>query len=158
MLLERKADLNVKNQKGRTALSFAVGPSMNRPTAIDTLHHLLDARADPLERDDNGWNAKRRAIEEGRYDAYTILKEFETDHATSCPVIAKEPVQKRHRSSDVATPVAQVQKLVPKAPSSSNADQQMHQRFFVCAEQGAKLRKVLTQWNCRREVLWNIGL
>ena len=77
MLLERKADLNVKNRKGRTALSFAVGPSMKRPTALKTLRYLLEAGANPLQKDDNGWNAKTRAMKEEREDALAVLQEFE---------------------------------------------------------------------------------
>ena len=39
-LLQQKADLEVKNRKGRTVLSFAACPSMRRNTTCDTLRML----------------------------------------------------------------------------------------------------------------------
>ena len=75
-LLQQKADLEVKNRKGRTALSFAACPSMRRNTACDTLRMLLENNADPSMKDDNGLTPKAHAIREKRQDALKILEQF----------------------------------------------------------------------------------
>ena len=79
LLLQHKADIDAANRKGRTALSFAVAPSMKRKTARDTLKLLLEHKADPGQKDEMGLTAKARAVREKRQDALTILKEFMTD-------------------------------------------------------------------------------
>ena len=76
LLLQHKADIDVANRKGRTALSFAVAPSMKRKTACDTLKLLLEHKADPGQKDEMGLTAKARAVREKRQDALAILKEF----------------------------------------------------------------------------------
>ena len=60
MLLEAKANLEVANRKGRTALSFAADPSMKRPTATGTLKLLLEAGADTSRKDATGLTPKAR--------------------------------------------------------------------------------------------------
>ena len=75
-LLQRKADLDVKNRNGRTALSFAACPSMGRNTACDTLRMLLENKADPSITDDNGFTPKAHAIREERLDALKILEQL----------------------------------------------------------------------------------
>ena len=57
-LLQRKADVEVKNRNGRTALSFAACPSMERNTACDTLRMLLENNADHSMTDDYGFTPK----------------------------------------------------------------------------------------------------
>ena len=79
LLLQHKADIDVANRKGRTALSFAVAPSMKRKTACDTLKLLLEHKADPGQKDEMGLTAKARAVREKRQDAFAILKEYTTD-------------------------------------------------------------------------------
>ena len=66
-------------KKGRTALSFAVAPSMKRKTACDTLKLLLEHKADPRQKDKKGLTAKAHAVQEKRQDAVMILKEFRTN-------------------------------------------------------------------------------
>lgn len=77
LLLDSKADVEVANRKGRTALSFAAGPSMGRPTACQTLRVLLNAGADAARKDDTGMTPKKRATKEKRDDALEILAEFD---------------------------------------------------------------------------------
>lgn len=78
-LLEKKADLEVSNKKGRTALSFAAAPSMKRPTPTAALRLLLERGADPGHKDDMGVTPKARAAKEKRDDAVAIFIEFEKD-------------------------------------------------------------------------------
>ena len=75
MLLDAKADLEVTNRKGRTALSFAADPSMNRPTATGTLELLLKADANTKQQDAMGFTAKARCGKdlEKRKDALVIF-------------------------------------------------------------------------------------
>ena len=75
-LLQQKADLEAKNRKGRTALSFAACPSMKRNTACDTLRILLENNADPSQKDDQGLTPKAHATREKRQDAVDILELF----------------------------------------------------------------------------------
>ena len=75
-LLQQKAKMDVKNQKGRTALSFAASPSMKRNTACDTLRLLLENNADPSQKDDRGLTPKAHAIRERRWDAMKRLDQF----------------------------------------------------------------------------------
>ena len=79
LLLQHKADIDVANRKGRTALSFAVAPSMKRKTACDTLKLLLEHKADPGQKDEMGLTAKARALRRKREGALAILQEFMTD-------------------------------------------------------------------------------
>ena len=65
-LLQQKAKIDVKNRKGRTALSFAASPSMKRNTACDTLRLLLENNTDPSQKDDRGLTLKAHAIRERR--------------------------------------------------------------------------------------------
>ena len=75
-LLQQKTNLEAKNQKGRTALSFAACPSMRRNTACGTLRMLLENNADPSEKDDKGLTPKAHATREKRQDAVEILEQF----------------------------------------------------------------------------------
>ena len=75
-LLQQKADLEVKNRKGRTALSFAACPSMKRLTALRTLTILLEHKADPSQKDDAGLTPIAHAFREKRQDALEILEQF----------------------------------------------------------------------------------
>ena len=77
LLLLYRADINAANKKGRTALSFAVSPSMGRKVAVGTLKLLLDEGADPTYRDSFGLDAKGRARKEKRTEALDILREYE---------------------------------------------------------------------------------
>ena len=78
-LLQHKADIDVVNSEGRTALSFAVGPSMKRKTACDTMKLLLEHKADLRSKDKLGLTVKARAVRENRQDALVILNEYTTD-------------------------------------------------------------------------------
>ena len=77
LLLEKQADINMKNHKGRTALSFAAAPSMRRPTPLPTLMLLLEHGADIRARDVNGLTARAHAEREGRSRALEVLNEWE---------------------------------------------------------------------------------
>lgn len=81
LLLDKGADMEVTNRKGRGALSFAAAPSMNgkvkRPTPTETLKLLLERGADTSRKDDDGMTAKQRAMKEKRDDAVAIFEEFE---------------------------------------------------------------------------------
>ena len=81
VLLEKKVDIEACNRKGRTALSFAAAPSMNkgerRETAVNTLRLLLEGGADPAKKDVRDMTAKDYALKEKRSDATTILEEYE---------------------------------------------------------------------------------
>ena len=82
LLIERKANIEATNRKGRTALSFAAAPSANnsdgsvRPTPLEALRILLDNGADVSHTDDMGKTAKERAEAANRDDAISILEEF----------------------------------------------------------------------------------
>ena len=75
LLLEHNANINATNRKGRSVLSFAAAPSMNRNTACDTLRLLLDHGADVNLKDENGQTAKGHAKKEERDDALAIFRE-----------------------------------------------------------------------------------
>ena len=77
LLLEKQADINTKNHKGRTAPSFAAAPSMSRPTPLPTLMLLLEHGADIRARDVNGLTARAHAEREGRSRALEVLNEWE---------------------------------------------------------------------------------
>ena len=82
LLIEKKANLEATNRRGRTALSFAAAPSANnsdgndRPTALAALRILLDHGAVVSHTDDTGKTAKERAKEAKRDDAIAILEEW----------------------------------------------------------------------------------
>ena len=78
LLLQHKADIDVVNKKGRTALSFAVAPSVRRKTAYDMMKLLLFHKADPNKKDETGLSVKARVVREKREDALAILKEYTT--------------------------------------------------------------------------------
>ena len=77
MLLDKKADMEATNKKGRTALSFAAAPSMNgtkpRATAVEVLRLLLSSDADAAKQDDRGMTARARAEKEKREDAIAVF-------------------------------------------------------------------------------------
>ena len=69
LLLESRADMEVANRKGRTAVSFAAAPSMERKTACGTLRLLLKAGAKIDTKDVSGMTAKEWATKEKRESA-----------------------------------------------------------------------------------------
>ena len=77
LLLEKNADMEATNKKGRTALSFAAAPSMNgtkpRATAVEVLRLLLTSGADAAKQDDRGMTARARAEKEKREDAIAVF-------------------------------------------------------------------------------------
>ena len=77
LLLDKGADIEVQNSKGRTALSFAAAPSMKRPTATECLKLLLERGADTSHKDEQQRTAKQRASREKRDDAIAVFDEFE---------------------------------------------------------------------------------
>ena len=77
LLLESRADMEVANRKGRTAVSFAAAPSMERKTACGTLRLLLQAGAKIDTKDVTGMTAKQWATKEKRESALQMFCEFE---------------------------------------------------------------------------------
>jgi len=80
MLLDKKADIEASNRKGRTALSFAAAPSNDgttrRPTPVSCLRLLLERGADAKRKDERGISPKDYAMKDKRDDAIAILEEF----------------------------------------------------------------------------------
>ena len=80
-LLKKSVDVEAKNKKGRSALSFAAAPSMNgstaRPTRPQAIRLLLEHGVDPTKKDERGKTAKERAAAEKRTDAVLVFEEFE---------------------------------------------------------------------------------
>ena len=80
MLLDKKADIEAFNRKGRTALSFAAAPSNDgktrRPTPVSCLRLLLERGADVNRKDERGISPKDYAIKDKRDDAIAVLEEF----------------------------------------------------------------------------------
>ena len=73
-LLNKKADIEACNRKGRTALSFAAAPAArNKPTALAALRILLDHGADDKHFDKLGKTPKERAVMAKRHDAIAIF-------------------------------------------------------------------------------------
>ena len=91
MLLDKKADIEARNKKGRTALSFAAAPSMNgktrRATSVATLQCLLENGADTNRLDDDGMTARDRAVKEIRLEAIAILDKFSEGHVARNPPV-----------------------------------------------------------------------
>ena len=77
LLMERKADVEAVNNRGRNALSFAAAPSKNRPTATAALKLLLECGASVSQRDRSGKTAKDHAREEHREEAVEMIAEAE---------------------------------------------------------------------------------
>ena len=77
LLLERKADLELTNSKGRTALSLAAAPSGGRKASIAALRLLLESGANVTTEDDSGRTARQRAEKEKRIDALEVFQEYE---------------------------------------------------------------------------------
>ena len=76
MLMERKANVDASNKKGRTALSFAAAPSAKRKTAVGALRLLLENGADAKRQCIRGYTPKDYAVKEGRHDAIKIFQDF----------------------------------------------------------------------------------
>ena len=89
MLLDKKANIEACNRKGRTALSFAAAPSMNgktrRATSVAALQFLLKNGADAKRADNNGLTARDHAIKEVRLEAIVTIDEFSEGHAVHNP-------------------------------------------------------------------------
>ena len=87
MLLNKKVDIEVTNNKGRTALSFAAAPSNNgstkRPTAVAAMRLLLQNGADAHKVDDQGKTATIRATNDKRDDALAVLDEYRSTTQSS---------------------------------------------------------------------------
>ena len=77
LLIEKGADINAQNKKGRSALSFAAAPSMQRKTSKETLRILLSKGADSTMKCARELTPKAYALKEKRDDAVKILEEFE---------------------------------------------------------------------------------
>ena len=78
LLLDRAADLEAVNKKGRSALSFAVAPSNNIVPCRESIRLLLERRADVFRKDHDGLTAKEHAIKQGRVGAIIIcLEQYE---------------------------------------------------------------------------------
>ena len=80
MLLDKKANMEECNRKGRTPLSFAAAPSRcgktRRATSVAALKLLLENGANANHRDCRGMTAHNRAQREKRYEAVKILGKF----------------------------------------------------------------------------------
>ena len=68
--------LQAVDHKGRSALSFAAAPSMNREHNLDAVRLLLEKGADADRRDDNKYTAKDRALAERRKDVVSLMEGF----------------------------------------------------------------------------------
>ena len=78
LLLDRAADLEAVNKKGRSALSFAVAPSNNIVPCRESIRLLLERRADVFRKDLDGLTPKEHAIKQGRVGAIIIcLEQYE---------------------------------------------------------------------------------
>lgn len=81
LLIDRNANVEASNRKGRTPLSFAAAPSMRdkdrRETACQVLRLLLEHGADPNKKDVTRCTPRDRAAREQRDEAIDIFEEFE---------------------------------------------------------------------------------
>jgi len=82
LLIEANADLEAKNRKQRTALSFAAAPSMKRPTAVQAMRVLLISGASTASKDSEGLTAKERAAKEKRTEAVELIEEFKATNVS----------------------------------------------------------------------------
>ena len=76
-MLNHRADVEMVNAKGRTALSFAAAPSDKRKTPMTTLKVLLERGADFSTEDNEGNTPRKRAEKEKRFEAVKLLKQYE---------------------------------------------------------------------------------
>ena len=76
MLLDRRSNMEAFNKKGRTALSFAAAPSMDRQPNLAVLQLVLEAGADIDHSDARGETAKDRAIRDGFYASASAIDAF----------------------------------------------------------------------------------
>ena len=95
-LLDRGADIEAVNKKGRTALSFAACPSMKRRTSGEALRLLLERGCDVGRRDGLGLTVRDRAVKEKREEAVAILDEFadqcDEQERTHRPLLCGMPI------------------------------------------------------------------
>merc|ERR1712060_952566 len=75
-LLGRRAHLEASNKNGRTALSFAAAPSMERHTCVDAVKLLLEARANVEHVDARGETARARALRDGQSSSVAAIDFF----------------------------------------------------------------------------------
>jgi ankyrin repeat protein len=76
LLHAKNVDIEASNRRGRTALSFAAAPSMNRPTATEALRILLEEiNADQNKKCERGLTPKDYAKDEKRDDALAIFEQ-----------------------------------------------------------------------------------
>ena len=82
LLLDKKANVEAANKKGRTALSFAAAPSLRspnmtqRPISTDVIYLLLGHGANAARRDESGKTAQDHAEKAKRYDAVVVFQNF----------------------------------------------------------------------------------
>ena len=76
VLIDANADIEARNKKGRTALSFAAAPSMKRPTQEAAMKLLLNSGADANSKDDLGNTPVQRAKMEKRKNALEVFQQF----------------------------------------------------------------------------------
>ena len=74
VLIDANADIEARNKKGRTALSFAAAPSMRRPTRVAAMKLLLNNGADANNKDDLGNTPVQRAKMEKRKNALEVFQ------------------------------------------------------------------------------------
>ena len=84
LLLSKRADVDARNNKGRTPLSFAMSPSQNREVATDTMWLLLMAGADPTQKEALRVTAIERAMHEKRTQASDVLDRFPWNIDRTC--------------------------------------------------------------------------
>ena len=81
LLLNKGANINAVNRKGRSALSFAAAPSMNGSTPrqedINMVRLLAEKGANLFLKDQNGQTAKGHANKEKRSLAVLVLQRLE---------------------------------------------------------------------------------
>ena len=75
LLSDCGCDIDAENKKGRTALSFAAAPSMNRVEQPEAVNLLLRNAADSSRKDSNRMTAKDWAVREKRRSAIAVFRE-----------------------------------------------------------------------------------